>query len=76
MMCQIPNLPSSGLLAKQIKNNHQLKDSVGKGFVNHSEKEWEFRGYIICDDYDSEDNMFQLRASEFQLRASKEPDKQ
>ena len=32
------------------------------GFVNPSEKEWKFRGYTLCDGYDSEGNVFQLRA--------------
>ena len=34
------------------------------GFVNHPNKEWMFRGYRVCDGYDPEGNIFQLRASQ------------
>lgn len=34
------------------------------GVVNHSDKEWMFRGYRVCDGYDPEGNIFQLRASQ------------
>lgn len=32
------------------------------GFVNYPDKEWEFRGHTVCDGYDPEGNIFQLRA--------------
>ena len=46
---------------ENIQATRGLAKNYG-GFVNPSEKEWMFRGYTVCDGYDSEGNVFQLRA--------------
>lgn len=34
------------------------------GYVNHPKNEWRFRGNIVCDGYDPEGNIFQIRAKQ------------
>lgn len=47
---------------KNIQSIRELAQSHG-GFVDHPQKEWEFRDSTVCDGYDPEGNVFQLRAS-------------
>ena len=62
-----PPLPREGtpiklvLFVASISDVRSMIAELG-GSLNSVEKEWEFLGYTVCDGYDPEGNVFQLRA--------------